>query len=194
MQKLSFKQISQYSRKVDLLKVLKHYKIDYEEQPGTNRWLSVCPFHEDEHPSLVVYHNDDDTWSWCCYSCGINGDVFQFIRLKEDNSFSRAIKVLLIFLDEINIDNSLVGLYEQLKEESQIEESQREKIFAYKHYLGIAYREWLKLQEQDTQYKQHCIFVDTAFQELDIFFQQCYLAQDAEEYYNDKLQLLDSKR
>lgn len=33
--------------------------------------IAHCPHpdHDDEHPSFRIWHNPDNTWSWCCMSC-----------------------------------------------------------------------------------------------------------------------------
>ena len=40
-------------------------------QDGPNQWIACCPNpeHQDNTPSLRVYHNSDDSWTWYCYAC-----------------------------------------------------------------------------------------------------------------------------
>lgn len=194
LKKLTFKQINYYSKKINLLKVLKHYNIKYERQSGTNRYVSLCPFHGDENPSLVTYENDDKTYSYCCYACGEAGDVFQFIRKKEDDDFKKAVEKLLQFIDEKDIDTSLVGYYNQLKEEGEEQESKSSVIFTYRHYLGVCCRNWLQAKKESVsvfEYEKKCQFIDKIFEEMDDFFDNCSSVEKAEQYYNNKVQLLN---
>src|SRR5581483_5462557 len=52
------------------------------------RAVGHCPFHDDEHPSLVVY---PDTASFYCFGCRTGGDVITFIRRYEGLSFLDAV-------------------------------------------------------------------------------------------------------
>jgi len=54
-------------------------------------YFGRCPFHEDRHPSLVVYPK---TQSFHCYGCQVHGDVFGFLMRAEGLSFPEALKVL----------------------------------------------------------------------------------------------------
>lgn len=50
-----------------------------------------CPFHQDEHPSLVVY---PETRSFYCFGCRASGDVIDFVRRAEGLSFREALERL----------------------------------------------------------------------------------------------------
>ena len=55
------------------------------------RLIGRCPFHEDEHPSLVVY---PETRSFYCFGCGAGGDVIDFVRRAEGLGFREALERL----------------------------------------------------------------------------------------------------
>lgn len=55
------------------------------------RFVGCCPFHEEEHPSLVVYPT---TRSFFCFGCRAAGDVIDFVRRKEQVGFRRALELL----------------------------------------------------------------------------------------------------
>ena len=42
------------------------------------KFVACCPFHDDRTPSFVLDHRKG-TWLWYCFTCGIGGDVFDFI-------------------------------------------------------------------------------------------------------------------
>lgn len=61
----------------------------YGLQPSRKGFIS-CPFHgEDKHPSLKIYEKD-----FHCFSCGANGDIFEFVMRMEDVSFKEAFQIL----------------------------------------------------------------------------------------------------
>jgi len=57
---------------------------------GTS-FVGLCPFHDDKHPSFVVY---PDSYTFHCFGCGKHGDVIDFLRLRFGLSFAAA-KALL---------------------------------------------------------------------------------------------------
>lgn len=52
----------------------------------------LCPFHSEHTPSFVVY---EKTQSFCCFGCGVAGDVFTFMMNKTNLNFGR-VKELLV--------------------------------------------------------------------------------------------------
>jgi DNA primase len=68
------------------------------------RLVGRCPFHEDQHPSFVVY---PETSSFYCFGCAAGGDVIDFLRRSERLSFQEAVRRLS---DE---DSSLVPRVER---------------------------------------------------------------------------------
>lgn len=47
-----------------------------------------CPFHDDAHPSLVVWPSSQ---TWCCFGCGKGGDVFSFVMEHDGQHFGQAV-------------------------------------------------------------------------------------------------------
>ena len=60
-------------------------------QQRGDRFVACCPFHEEQHPSLVVYPS---TRSFFCFGCRASGDVIDFVRRKEKVGFRRALELL----------------------------------------------------------------------------------------------------
>lgn len=69
-------EIPDIKSRLSILAVLKHYGL----KPDRNNMLK-CPFHEDDQPSMKIYPN---TNTFNCFGCGKNGDVIEFIQLKEN--------------------------------------------------------------------------------------------------------------
>lgn len=60
-------------------------------QQRGDRFVGCCPFHDEEHPSLVVY---PATKSFFCFGCRAAGDVIDFLRRKEGVGFREALDLL----------------------------------------------------------------------------------------------------
>lgn len=56
-----------------------------------SRFIGSCPLHEDKHPSLVVY---PDQQSWHCFQCNRGGDVIAFTQAVEHTDFRGAAAIL----------------------------------------------------------------------------------------------------
>ena len=54
-------------------------------------FLGLCPWHEDNRPSLQV---NPDRQSWKCWVCDIGGDVFSFAMRQEGLEFREALELL----------------------------------------------------------------------------------------------------
>lgn len=61
----------------------------YGFHPNRAGFIS-CPFHQgDRTPSLKIYEKD-----YHCHACGANGDIFTFVQMIEEISFSEAFRML----------------------------------------------------------------------------------------------------
>jgi len=76
-------EIQDIKQRLSILSVLKYYG----HHPDRNNMLK-CPFHADDTPSMKIYPN---TNTFNCFGCGKNGDVIEFIQLKENCSKHEAI-------------------------------------------------------------------------------------------------------
>jgi hypothetical protein len=59
---------------------------DLRELRG-GKWLGLCPWHEDDTPSLYVYTADPDDQHFHCFGCGAHGDVFDLAKRHTGRSF-----------------------------------------------------------------------------------------------------------
>lgn len=81
--------------------VLERAGIAIEE--GGNGLKAVCPFHEDEAPSLDVYGERLERWG--CFPCGAGGDVFDLIqRLKGYTTFPETKAKAELLVSELAAD------------------------------------------------------------------------------------------
>jgi DNA primase len=59
--------------------------------PAGSKYKGLCPFHDDNRPSLTV---DPKFQNFKCWPCGKTGDVFTFIQEYEKVSFPEAVELL----------------------------------------------------------------------------------------------------
>ncbi|MBN9492272.1 toprim domain-containing protein [bacterium] len=84
------------SLEIDLIKrdnplerVMTEHGVKLQRRGG--RFVARCPFHDEQHPSLVVY---PDTRSFYCFGCRASGDVIDFVRRADSVDFKEAIRRL----------------------------------------------------------------------------------------------------
>ncbi len=58
---------------------------------GPNRFMGLCPFHNEKKPSFTVHVVHQ---FYKCFSCGVAGDVFKFVMETQGISFYEALKEL----------------------------------------------------------------------------------------------------
>jgi len=68
-------EIPEIKQKLTIEEVLHHYVF----KPNKHHQIN-CPFHEEKIPSLKIY---PQTNTFNCFGCNANGDVIEFIQLKE---------------------------------------------------------------------------------------------------------------
>ncbi len=60
-------------------------------QPRGQHHVGLCPFHDDNNPSMNVY---PDRQTFRCWSCSTGGDVFGYVQEREKVSFREALEIL----------------------------------------------------------------------------------------------------
>lgn len=86
MNAVSQELINEIRRSVDIVDVVSSYLP--LTQKGKN-YFGVCPFHDDNNPSMSV---SKEKQIFTCFSCGASGNVFKFIMDYENISFMEALK------------------------------------------------------------------------------------------------------
>ncbi|MCL4230910.1 MAG: toprim domain-containing protein [Dehalococcoidia bacterium] len=82
-------EIDLIKRENPLERVMAEHGVKLQRRGG--RFVARCPFHEEQHPSLVVY---PDTRSFYCFGCRASGDVIDFVRRMEKVDFKEAVRRL----------------------------------------------------------------------------------------------------
>lgn len=89
-------QLDQLRDSVDLVSVVESYGLPKFQHRGDKRAVALCPFHDDNNPSMSI---DGTRGIYKCFSCGAGGNVFNFIqeygKLEgEEISFMQAVKLV----------------------------------------------------------------------------------------------------
>ena len=80
--------IDRIRKKADIVELISRY---VNLKKSGNSYKGVCPFHEDNDPSLTV---DPEKKLWHCFGCGAGGDIFNFLMKIENLSFPDAVREL----------------------------------------------------------------------------------------------------
>src|SRR5690242_5869118 len=81
--------VEQLKSSVDIVTVIGEYmKL---RRAGANRYMGLCPFHQEKSASFTVHVVHQ---FYKCFSCGVSGDVIKFVMEKEGISFYEALKSL----------------------------------------------------------------------------------------------------
>jgi DNA primase len=80
--------IDQIRNAADLLAVVRE---TVDLKPVGREFRGICPFHDDQHPSLCV---NPDKQRWFCAPCDKSGDVFAFVMRRDGLGFIDAVRVL----------------------------------------------------------------------------------------------------
>ena len=81
--------VEQLKSSVDIVNVVGEYV--RLRRSGANRYMGLCPFHNEKSPSFTVHVVHQ---FYKCFSCGAGGDVVKFVMEKEGLSFYEALKTM----------------------------------------------------------------------------------------------------
>lgn len=86
--------IAQVKATVRLEEICRNRGVELRACHGSagERLEGCCPFHDDRSPSFSVYLH---TQRYCCFGCGVKGDVIDFVQAYDRCSFSEALRRLL---------------------------------------------------------------------------------------------------
>ena len=86
MNTLSQEKINEIRNSVNIVDVISSY---IPLTPKGKNYFGICPFHDDNNPSMSVSPSKQ---IYKCFSCGATGTVFKFIMDYENISFKEAVK------------------------------------------------------------------------------------------------------
>lgn len=86
MKILTQEKINEIRNSVNIVDIISSY---VSLTPRGKNYFGICPFHDDNNPSMSV---STDKQIYKCFSCGATGTVFKFIMDYENVSFNEAVK------------------------------------------------------------------------------------------------------
>lgn len=131
MPRLSAEKINEIRQSVDIVDVIGNY---LSLQKKGRNYVSLCPFHDDSHPSMSI---SPERQIYMCFVCHNGGNVFTFLKNYLKISYIEAVKMVAsmgnIDISEYNlerrvqpVDQKLEPLYKMHDEANKI----------YNHYLN----------------------------------------------------------
>lgn len=104
-------QINQIQSSANIVDIISEYVT--LEKKGKN-YFGLCPFHDDNHPSMSV---SEDKGIYTCFVCHKTGNVFNFIKDYENISFIEAVRIVAQKVGiEVSEEVKPVSKYESLYE------------------------------------------------------------------------------
>jgi CHC2 zinc finger/AAA domain/Toprim-like len=99
-EKYTNEQLNQWKRQINPAVVIRS-RISIRRENA--EFVGCCPDvfhktktgHSDTHPSFKIYKMDDGIWAFKCFSCGSNGNVFQFVEKFDGIRFKAAVEKVL---------------------------------------------------------------------------------------------------
>jgi len=127
---ISYETIERIKSQVNIVDVISHY-IDVQKK-GAN-YVSICPFHNDSNPSMMISTSKQ---IFKCFVCGTSGDCFGFVRQYEKISFTAAVKKVC---EICHIDDPEVNNYHEVTKIRQNDEELKalEKLSNYYEYMLV---------------------------------------------------------
>lgn len=173
--------------KLNIRAVLEYYTIEYDDQ-GRGRWKVKCPFHNDTHPSLQIFtDNESGQDSWWCPVCNDNGDCFRFIQ-SMTHSHTKSLAVANEIIKGIGSDTIAVDPeYKEALEKQRM----RKKVYLLDYKLGVQYRDWLISLKNHPKYEEAYKKVDEIFEQLDTLTEEEKF-EEAIEFIKEKADKLRS--
>jgi len=168
--------------------VLDYFAVEYDNSHGNGRFKVKCPFHDDRHPSLQIFtDNESGQDSWWCPVCNDNGDCFRFIQ-SMTHSHQRSLAIAQEIIKSLGSKGQAI---DPKYREALAKQKLRKKVYLLDWKLGIMYRDWLCSLKGHLQYEGACKKVDEIFEQLDSLTEAGEL-EEAIDFIKDKVRKLKS--
>lgn len=132
--------------RIDLIDVLDHYGISYEQ--GKGKGVScLCPFHDDHRPSMNVFAGKEtkNLEFYKCFSCGAGGDLFKFVAKYEEKYNHRKlnhVQTLNHIVRMMELDPEILPYVEARKESRENPEKTEGRALAEKFQRAAEMRRY----------------------------------------------------
>lgn len=88
MKVISENLLNEIRTSVDIVDIVSDY---VSLEPKGKNFFGICPFHDDNSPSMSVSREKQ---IYTCFSCGATGNVYNFVQNYENVSFLEAVKII----------------------------------------------------------------------------------------------------
>ncbi len=106
-------QILEIRQKADIVDVISEY---ISVSPHGKNHVSVCPFHDDHNPSMVI---SKEKQIFNCFTCHSGGNIFTFVMKYENVTFPEAVKIVASKVG-VNLNVKSIGNNEKFQKDYDI--------------------------------------------------------------------------
>ena len=95
---------------VSMIDIANHYGMRVNRKGFT-----LCPFHNDKHPSMQVFPGYIKNDGYYCRSCGAGGTIFNFVMEYEGKTFEESVRTVASVFEIQISDNKLLTVDDKKK-------------------------------------------------------------------------------
>lgn len=113
----SYELIDAIKERVSLVDMIDELQIR-KKRSGGNRYVIICPFHDEKTPSCMVYADED---KFHCFGCQAHGDSIDFYQLYNDIEFDEALarlcerlQIQIMDADQVEAVDEKIKTYQEL--------------------------------------------------------------------------------
>lgn len=129
----SYELIDAIKDRVDLVYMINELKIR-KKRSGGGRYVIICPFHDEDTPSCMIYVNDD---KFHCFGCQASGDVIDFYQKYCEIEFDEAItrlcerlSIQVMDAEQVDRADALIESYKKLIHNLEVQLKQEHAEYA----------------------------------------------------------------
>ena len=118
----SYELMDAIKERVTLVDMIDELKIR-KKRSGGNRYVIICPFHDEKTPSCMVYADED---KFHCFGCQAHGDSIDFYQLYNDIEFDEALarlcerlQIQIMDADQVEAVDEKIKSYQELLSNAQ---------------------------------------------------------------------------
>ena len=120
----SYELMDEIKEQVSIVDMIDELKI-VKKRSGGNRYVIICPFHDEKTASCMVYADED---KFHCFGCEAHGDLIDFYQLYNDLEFDEAImrlcdrlNIQIMDAEQVEKVDETIGFYQGMLEHSEAE-------------------------------------------------------------------------
>jgi len=118
----SYELLDAIKDRTNIVEMLDELKIR-KKRSGGGRYVIICPFHDEDTPSCMVYVNED---KFHCFGCQEQGDVVDFYQKYLDLEFDEAVtrlterlEIQVMDADQVKLADDRIKVYKEALEKTE---------------------------------------------------------------------------